>query len=198
MLTLISAPASEPVALADARLHLRVTATGTPAAHPDDSLISALIVAARQHVEAVTGRALVTQTWEWRAPDFPASGRIELPHAPLASVAHVKYYDAADALQTFASTNYRVHAPAGDTALPGCVELVDGAAWPGTAYRSDAVVVRYVAGYGNAAAVPAALRAAMLLIVGHLYEHRENVVVGETATELPMAASALLAPFGIR
>ena len=35
---------------------------------------------------------------------------------------------------------------------------------------------------------------AMLLIIGHWYENRESVVVGSTASELPMAVDALISP----
>ena len=55
---LVTAPAAEPLTLAEAKLHLRVDDTA------DDALIGALITAARQHAEHDTRRALVTQTWK--------------------------------------------------------------------------------------------------------------------------------------
>lgn len=67
--------------------------------------------------------------------------------------------------------------------------------WPGSYHREDAVSVTYVAGYGNADAVPAPIKAAILLIVGHLYENREASTVGVSAELLPMAVDALLAPY---
>lgn len=41
------------------------------------------------------------------------------------------------------------------------------------------------------------IRAACLLIVGHLYANRENVVVGTSATQLPMGAHELVTPYRI-
>ncbi|EPY7018593.1 head-tail connector protein [Klebsiella michiganensis] len=41
------------------------------------------------------------------------------------------------------------------------------------------------------------VKAAMLLLIGHWYEHRETVVVGQTAIEAPFAVEALLQPYRI-
>lgn len=35
-------------------------------------------------------------------------------------------------------------------------------------------------------------KAAMLMFLGHLYEHRETVVIGNTAVEMPLGATRLL------
>lgn len=35
-------------------------------------------------------------------------------------------------------------------------------------------------------------KAAMLMFIGHLYEHREAVIIGETAVEMPLGATRLL------
>ena len=61
----ITAPATEPIDLATAKLHCRVDGTD------EDTLIAALIVAAREQAEHETGRALVTQTWEQVHDAFP-------------------------------------------------------------------------------------------------------------------------------
>lgn len=52
------APATEPVGLAEAKLHLRVDTS------QDDDLIEALIATAREQAEYLTGQRLITQTWE--------------------------------------------------------------------------------------------------------------------------------------
>ena len=77
-LKLITAPAAEPVLLADAKLHLRVDHIA------DDDLITSLITAAREAAEHLTGRALITQTWERVLGAFPSSAptRPALPGTP--------------------------------------------------------------------------------------------------------------------
>ena len=59
-LVIVTPPAEEPVSLAEAKLHLRVDIAD------DDALITALISAARQAAETITGRQIVTARWnEW-------------------------------------------------------------------------------------------------------------------------------------
>lgn len=43
--------------------------------------------------------------------------------------------------------------------------------------------------------VNAAVKAAILLILGHLYANREDVVTGTIATDIPMGSRALLMPY---
>jgi hypothetical protein len=60
--------------------------------------------------------------------------------------------------------------------------------WPVTQDIPDAVRIQYVAGF---AALPAAARSAMLLLIGHLYQNRQDVSATKL-TEVPMGAIALL------
>ncbi|MEO6014103.1 MAG: head-tail connector protein [Devosia sp.] len=54
---LIAGPGEEPVSLAETKLFCRIDGAD------EDALVSALIAAARLHVESLTGRALIAQTW---------------------------------------------------------------------------------------------------------------------------------------
>jgi len=56
--------------------------------------------------------------------------------------------------------------------------------------------VTFVSGYGAAAAVPKAIKQALLLLIGHLYENREAVTTANL-NELPMAVNALLYPYRV-
>src|SRR4051812_6207132 len=72
--TLIAGPGEEPVTLAEAKAFCRIDASD------EDALVSALIAAARLHVESMTGRALVEQTWRFSVSCAPRL--IELPVIP--------------------------------------------------------------------------------------------------------------------
>jgi uncharacterized phiE125 gp8 family phage protein len=184
LLQLITAPAVEPVTLPEAKAHLRVLHSA------EDTLIEGLVKAARIHIEATTGRALVTQTWDFWLPAFPVSGVVELPKPPLQTVTWVKYRDLDGVEQTLDAADYLVVAPG----LIGTVELAPDADWPATQTRQQAIAVRFVAGYGAAAdSVPADLRAALLLMAEHLYYNR-GAVTAENLKATPMGVDALLGP----
>ncbi|MEY3740425.1 MAG: hypothetical protein RLZZ192_1101, partial [Pseudomonadota bacterium] len=57
-LQLVTPPIDEPVTLAEAKLHLRVDFD------EDDALILALISAARQAAQTITGRQFITARWK--------------------------------------------------------------------------------------------------------------------------------------
>jgi hypothetical protein len=46
-------------------------------------------------------------------------------------------------------------------------------------------------------AVPFSLKSAMLLLIGHLYENREEVTVGVNANQLPKASEYLMNPYRV-
>lgn len=142
-LKLITAPAAEPVSLADAKAHLRVDHAA------DDDLIAALIAAAREDAEHRLGRALVMQTLEQVCDAFPADGDIELPNPPLASVTSVKYLDSDGVEQTLSTSLYDVDS---DSA-PGEIHRAYGVTWPSTRCVENAVRARYVAGYAATYAI---------------------------------------------
>ncbi len=179
-LSLVTAPASEPITLAEAKAQLRVDATD------ENDLITALIVVSREYCEGYLHRKLISQTWDWSLCDFPRG--FALPFLPIASVTSVKYYDTANAQQTLSAAYYQTDL----NATPARIHLAYGYAWPSTYERSDAVVVRFAAGYANAAAVPQAIKQAMLLLIGHWYRSRE--AAGTRVDEIPMGVQALLFP----
>jgi uncharacterized phiE125 gp8 family phage protein len=82
---LLVPPASEPLSLAEARQFLRVE-------YADDD---AVITAARAHVEALTRRALLTQTWRIMLDAWPANGRVAPRIDPLQTLLAARVFDAA-------------------------------------------------------------------------------------------------------
>ena len=90
----IAAPAAEPVSLATAKAHLRVTHTA------EDALIPLYISAAVSKLDGkdgLLGRAMITQDWQLSLDSCPCDGAIELPLPPLQEVTFVKYFDSDNA-----------------------------------------------------------------------------------------------------
>ena len=56
----------------------------------------------------------------------------------------------------------------------------------------EALSITYTAGFGGAADVPDDIIQAAHLMVGNWYEHREPVVVGTIASELPLSVQRLI------
>jgi uncharacterized phiE125 gp8 family phage protein len=186
-LKLKTAPAIAPLTLVEAKAHCRVDHSD------DDAMISGLIDAAVSHLDGhsgVLGRCMIEQTWELYYDNFP-SGPLRIPLGNLMAITTVEYVDPISAIYvTWDAANYEVDS----VSVDGWVIPVD--VWPTPMDTSNAIRVTFTAGYGAAAAdVPAAIRAAMLLLIGHWYANREAVVIGETPTPLPMAANALITPF---
>lgn len=185
-LSLVTAPEAEPISVEEALEHLRIDGTSDPA------LVYQHVRAARDLAEAVTKRALMRQTWKYFTDCWPDACGMELPKPPLASVTHVKYYDDDGTLQTLATSVYSV-----DTfSEPGRITLAYNQTWPSHRPIPNAIEVQYVAGYVTADRVPASIIAGMKLILGHLYENREEVGF-LTPNRLPMGALSLLSTYEV-
>lgn len=181
-----TAPVLPVVDLSVLKEHVRIDADLTD----QDAVLSAYHDAAVSWVEEYTGRSLMTQTWQLSCEHF--AEKLWLPRAaPLVSVTFVKYYTKANVLTTLSSSVYTVPA----FAEPAVIRLADTQVWPDVYDRDDAVQVEYVTGAATASDVPAPLRHAVQLLVGHWYANRESVIVGTSAMETPMAVGALCAPY---
>ncbi len=183
-LKLITPPATEPITLLEAKRHLRVDVTD------DDTLITSIITAAREYCETFQNRAYITQTWEMTLDSFPTMP-LKIPKPPLQSVDSIKYTDQNGVETLFDAANYVVDADS----EPGRIALAPGVSWPSVTLKPiGGVKIRFTAGYGDAAKVPMMAKQAMLLLIGHWYEHREAVVTGSISKEIEFAVHALLWP----
>jgi uncharacterized phiE125 gp8 family phage protein len=197
-LTLISGPATEPVTLAEAKLHLRVDITD------DDALISSLIVAARRVCEARLHRAFINQTWSLAIDGFPwfrvlypdwnvarVDNEIRLPIATATSVTSLTYVDWYGTTQTVDSSAYLFTPGEPGRLIPSPYKL-----WPWPRIQPAAATVQFVAGYGaTASSVPETIKSAMKLLIGGWYENRESFVMQSGITAgavLPVGVDALL------
>lgn len=196
----IGNPDVEPVTLEEAKEHLRIIDTitteippeepeGEPTyetSHPDDDYIGNLIAAAREWGETYQGQSWITRTNEYYIDQWPQSP-LKLPRGPVQEIVSVTYTTSDGTEKTLDAETYR-RDPAGRFCL------VAGKTWPSDRLRNGfAIKITYKAGYGDTAdAVPKRCRQAVLLMIGHWYENREEVIVGSSVNKLPDAAEMLL------
>ncbi len=163
--------------IADAALGAGAPSTNTTS----DPLLRMLITAARRAAELNLHRYLITQTLDAYLDQFPCD-EIRLP--PLQSVTSITYTDTAGETQTLAADQYRVDA----VSEPARITPAYGTRWPVTLEQTHAVIIRFVAGYGAAAAVPETIKHWMLLRIQTLWENRDQIVIGTSGmVELPPA-----------
>jgi len=211
---LVTAPTVEPLEIDELGLHLRLS---DDALDTEGALLSGLIMSARQQAEKILNRVLITQTWEmklsrwWRYnrdPYFTTNYgpnlywpnpreyqafngiRIELPVLGVQSVTSITYIDPNQVTQTLAPNQYQLAGQENGSIIPAY-----GVTWPDVLPFYEVITVRWVAGYGDAAAdVPQPIKQWMLLQIGNMYENREAMSIGQIVSPLPFA-DGLLAPY---
>jgi uncharacterized phiE125 gp8 family phage protein len=171
LLTRISAPASEPLTLAEAKLYLRVDHNN------DDTLIGDLIVAARMIAESWLKRSLITQSWKIAYDDYVCE-RIPLHMGPVNSITSVVIVNRDGTTQAISSTTYYLNA-ARDTLI------IDNVIF---GFRIE---ISYATGYGAASAVPTPIKQGLLEHIAAMYDNRGEA--GETS--LPDQTVRLYMPF---
>ena len=202
---LVTAPATEPVTATELRTHLRVDATELP-----DAEANGLIAESRQTIEDLTGLAFISQSWRLSIDRWPGGAEawwdgvrqmsitglyapsymtsVELPRWPLASVTSVTVYDedsndeTVTVLNTFDVDTYNV---------PGRMTLKRGSTWPIALRANNAIQIVYVAGYANAAAVPATMKRALKQLAAFSYTNRGDMCEPADAMEKSGANSLL-------
>ena len=181
-----SAPAVTPVSLADAKAHLRLDASD------EDALVTSLIETATAHIEREYGLALITQALTIIRDAWPETWLLELPFAPVQSVASITTYEADGGSFAFDSGHWFADL----ASAPPRIVLHGTAPWPRPGRRANGIEIVVTAGYGDEPDdVPTPIRQAVLLLVAHWYEQREPVAIGFGAQEIPATVAALLAPF---
>lgn len=185
-------PTAEPISTAEAKVHCRIDGTD------EDAWLATAITAARQAAENFCNRYIAEQTVEARFSGWPMCQPwgMRLPGSDPARSVVVKYIDQDGAEQTADPVTYQI----GWTA-PSYVVNAWGVRWPYLRYEPDNVRITYVAGYTLPGAspqtypLPAAIKQAMLLLIGNMYENREANVIGAAVAELPLGVQYLLQPF---
>jgi len=187
-LSLVTAPAAEPVSMAEAKLHMGVSIT------EDNVYITSLLLAAKDQVEDICSIRLVNQTWKWTLDAFPGERFLRVPLAPMVSVSSIKYTDSSGVQATLSASDYIVDA----VGLPGRIVLKDSASWPSTTLQAaNGVEVEFVCGYGaTAVGVPQRLKQAILFLTAQWYANRESAApLASDFKTMPDAFKALVSQY---
>lgn len=184
----------------------------------DDTLLGIYVIAAREYCEKYTRRAFFNQTWELHLDHFPlpkfkttltAEERydwpffgsswdyfsIRLPKPTCLTVNSVKYLDLTDTLITLDPSTYFVDTVGEPARLVPASNLF----WPYTQqYLPGSIAINYTAGsYGDGVTTntcPQSIVLAILLLVSHWYEHREDA--SELSLKnIPKGVDALLGQY---
>lgn len=172
------------ISTADAKEHCRINSSA------DDGYVDALVATATarlEGLEGLTGRAFLTQTWALSVRCPGENDRIHIPLTPVQSISTITYYDGAGQSQTATLSDYHF-VNGGDWAY---LYPKAGFAWPITEDRADAITITFIAGYGDADAVPANIVHAAKLLVSHYYENREQTT-DRRMIEIPEGIRALV------
>jgi uncharacterized phiE125 gp8 family phage protein len=166
------------IPLSELREHLRLDLLGG-VTHPDDALILGYLSAARSYCEHYTQLSIGQQTLEIGLDFFPEN-EIELPLGA-ESIESVKYTDSSLVSHTLSVTEYALDNYSHQN------WLLTSSTWPVAGEYANAVKVRYL----TPSTIDPAVKSAMLLFVGHLYENREQVTTSQMF-HAPMGVTSLL------
>lgn len=171
LLSRVTAPSTEPVTLAEAKLYLRVDNTN------EDTLITDLITAARMLAESWLGRSLISQTWKI-AFDTAIPFQLGLPMGPVVSVASVVIVNQDSSTVTVDSSTYWLNAAKNALVL-------------NSALSGFRIEITYNTGYGDATAVPKPVKQGLLAHIASMYDAR-----GDTSdATLPEQVMGLYGPY---
>ena len=180
-MTDITAPPIEPISLAGAKEFLRVDHDH------EDALITDMIRAARERIEAMARTSLITRRRAYTSSRL-CTATLFINHSPIRFIHKVSVIDANDNAQEVPLSELSINR----RASPVSIRAKSRALLSDYAVDPVAVVVELDAGYGTEThAVPMQLRQAVLLLLAQHYEHRDAVLM----RPVPMLVDALLMPY---
>jgi len=181
--TLVTAPTGDVVTTAEAKAYAKISHSA------EDTLIDTLVATAVELVEAICDRQLLQATYDITFDAWPSAGEeFEIPFAPTSSITSIKYIDEDGTEQTLSASAYVTSTDVD----PAQIYLAYGESWPGLRAQRNAVTVRAVVGYANAAAIPDAIKTAIKIAVTAWLENREG------CQELPPASIHLINRYRFR
>lgn len=172
-------PQLEVVKLQDARLHLRVDS------EEEDTIIQSMLRAATLAAEQYCDRLFMMAKVDQFFDCFPGDTQPIRLYYPITDLISISYLDADNETQTVSTDDLTVD----KYNIRG--QIYTSASWPTPLSRVNAVSVKYNSGMcSDTDSIPSDIRHAVLLILGRLYEYRED-----TVSKLPTASQRLLDPY---
>lgn len=165
--------------LSQVKSHLRIEH------YDEDDYITSLIATGYQIAENYTSTTIIQAEKIDYLDDFDYA--ITMANNPVISITSIAYNDADSITQS--QTDFYLD----NRDTIAVLKPLQNQAWPTTDQDHENVVITYQAGYTT---IPAAIDSAVLLIVGSLYEQRENHIAG-ALSRVPMSAEYLLTPYRV-
>ncbi len=176
-------PQAEPVSLAEARAHLRLDHES------EDALVTSLIRAAREEVEAACGLALIAQDWRLTLDRLPGSKLVTLRRHPVVEILSVTVYGAEGEASLVAGDRYTLDRHS----RPARLHFAEA---PQPRVAMNGIEIDFRAGFGEAGTdVPDLLKRAILTLVAHWFEFRAAFGADSQPVSFPIGYERLIAPF---
>lgn len=186
-LSMLAGPQLEPISVAEAKLFLRIDDDA------ENEVIAALITTARLHVERLTRRIVIEQTWRFYLDDLPESCLVELGIGPVRDVLQVIAYDREGEPTMVSPEDYVVDL----TGVPARIKFRSTARSLSTR-ELNGYEIDFIAGFGpTTLQVPHDLRQAILLLVAHWYENRSAVSTDVNLISTPKGVNDLIQPYRV-
>lgn len=175
-LSLTTAPASEPVSVAEFKSLLAYSGSD------QDTMFASLLLAARQWAESHTWRQFITATYTLTLPDFRHT--IYVPRCPLQSVTSIKYYDLTETQLTVSPDVYDVQ-----VGTPALIRTNTVSGWPVVYDMPEPVEITFVAGYGDDSTdIPEPIRIAIQFLAQSWFSCGAG-------SPVPQTVKSLLSPY---
>ncbi len=166
--------------------HLRL-GTGFADDGVQDGVLESYLRSALSAIEARTGKALFSRSFQWTLTAWRDLAAQALPVAPVSAITELRIVDRLGVAEVIDPDKYvleqDMHRPR-LVATTFCLPAIPVA---------GSAVIEFEAGFGPAwSDIPADLQQAALLLAAHYYEHRGDVVGGAGGAEIPHGVSSLI------
>lgn len=183
--------ANSPITVAELAAHLRLPASLDAARITE---LTHLLTAARDYVEAQTGRSMAPATFreKFAAEDVKADALLRFAMGPVTAISAIRFYPEDGGAQVVITSAHAIAALMVESPdlLPGAAFITSAFADLTLSDRPDAITVDYVAGHALTKC-PAGMKHAVLLMAA-LWHQEKLPVVFASPSDLPFGLQHLI------